>query len=50
MDASVRNTALKNQGIPLSAVTDYIAKSKAGLIPPTESQKQSAIGIMSQIQ
>lgn len=30
MDASARNTALKAQGIPLKAVTDYMAKAKAG--------------------
>lgn len=50
MDASARNTALKAQGIPLSAVTDYMAQAKAWKIPPTESQKQSASQIISNIQ
>ncbi len=50
MDASARNTALKAQGIPLKAVTDYMAAAKAGQIPPSEAQKQSSVQIMSQIQ
>jgi len=50
MDASVRNTALKAQWIPLQRVTDYMALAKAGKIPPTESQKQASLGIMSSIQ
>jgi hypothetical protein len=50
MDASARNTALKAQGIPLKAVTDYMAEAKAGRIPATESQKQSATQIISSIQ
>lgn len=43
MEGSARNTALKAQGIPLKAVTDYMALAKAGKIPPTESQKQAAL-------
>lgn len=50
MDASARNTALKAQWIPLKAVTDYMALAKAGKIPPTETQKQSATQIISGIQ
>ena len=50
MDSSARNTALKAQWIPLKAVTDYMALSKAGKIPPTQKQVQDSLNIMSQIQ
>jgi len=50
MDDSARNTALKAQGIPLKAVTDYMALAKAGKIPTTQAQKNSSLDMMNIIQ
>jgi len=50
MDASARNTALKAQGIPLKDVTDYMAAAKAGTVPTTAAQKDSANNIMSEVE
>ncbi len=49
MDDSARNTALKNQGIPLKDVTDYMAAAKAGKVDTTQAQKTSANTIMEDI-
>lgn len=49
MDASARNTALKNSWITLKQVTDYTNLAKQWKIPTTSSQKKSAIWVMDDI-
>lgn len=49
-DWSVQNTSLKNSWLTRQQLADYKAAAAAGKIPPTEWQKQAAIGILSNIQ
>lgn len=45
-----KRKALESAGLSLQDLTRYKADASAGRIPPTEAQKQSALGIISNIQ
>lgn len=50
MEASAQNTALKNSWVSRQQLSKYKADAVSWKIPPTEWQKQSAFGILSNIQ